>query len=71
MSSTISPLAPTDVPEMPVVAGVTLATASAGIRYKGRTDVLLAILDEMLTGGLVTVERVRVVKYGADKRVTT
>jgi PII-like signaling protein len=34
-------------------------------------DALLAILDEMLTGGLVTVERVRVVKYGADKRVTT
>jgi glutamate N-acetyltransferase/amino-acid N-acetyltransferase len=49
MSSTISPLAPTDVPDMPVVAGVTLATAAAGIRYKGRTDVLLAILDEGTT----------------------
>src|SRR5580698_3829609 len=46
MSSTVSPLAPTDVPEMPVVAGVTLATAAAGIRYKGRTDVLLAVLDK-------------------------
>src|ERR1700761_6351367 len=49
MSSTVSPLAPTDVPEMPVLAGVKLATAAAGIRYKGRTDVLLAILDKGTT----------------------
>jgi glutamate N-acetyltransferase/amino-acid N-acetyltransferase len=46
MSSTVSPLAPTEVPEMPAIAGVKLATAAAGIRYKGRTDVLLAILDK-------------------------
>jgi glutamate N-acetyltransferase / amino-acid N-acetyltransferase len=45
MSSAISPLAPTDVPDMPAIAGVSLATAEAGIRYKGRTDVLLAVLD--------------------------
>jgi glutamate N-acetyltransferase/amino-acid N-acetyltransferase len=45
MSSAISPLAPTDVPDMPVISGVKLATASAGIRYKGRTDVLLAVMD--------------------------
>ena len=45
MSTAVSPLAPTDVPEMPQVAGVRLATAAAGIRYKGRTDVLLAVLD--------------------------
>ena len=31
---------------MPAIAGVKLATAAAGIRYKGRTDVLLAILDK-------------------------
>jgi glutamate N-acetyltransferase/amino-acid N-acetyltransferase len=30
---------------MPAIAGVRLATAQAGIRYKGRTDVLLALLD--------------------------
>jgi glutamate N-acetyltransferase/amino-acid N-acetyltransferase len=30
---------------MPPVAGVRLATAAAGIRYPGRTDVLLALLD--------------------------
>ncbi len=46
MSSSISPLAPTDVPEMPELAGVRLATAAAGIRYQGRTDVLLAVLDQ-------------------------
>jgi glutamate N-acetyltransferase/amino-acid N-acetyltransferase len=31
---------------MPAISGVTLATAAAGIRYKGRTDVLLAIMDK-------------------------
>jgi glutamate N-acetyltransferase/amino-acid N-acetyltransferase len=30
---------------MPVIAGVRLATAAAGIRYAGRTDVLLALFD--------------------------
>jgi glutamate N-acetyltransferase / amino-acid N-acetyltransferase len=49
MSSTVSPLAPTDVPDMPAIAGVRLATAAAGIRYKGRTDVLLAVMDEGTT----------------------
>jgi glutamate N-acetyltransferase/amino-acid N-acetyltransferase len=46
MSTAVSPLAPTEVPDMPVIAGVRLATAAAGIRYKGRTDVLLAIMDK-------------------------
>jgi glutamate N-acetyltransferase / amino-acid N-acetyltransferase len=45
MSHAVSPLAPTHVPEMPEIAGVRLATAEAGIRYKNRTDVLLAVLD--------------------------
>ena len=45
----ISPLAPTNVPDMPDIAGVRLATAAAGIRYKGRTDVLLALLDKGTT----------------------
>ena len=30
---------------MPEVAGVRLATAAAGIRYKNRTDVLMVLLD--------------------------
>jgi glutamate N-acetyltransferase/amino-acid N-acetyltransferase len=34
---------------MPAIAGVKLATAAAGIRYKGRTDVLLAVMDKGTT----------------------
>jgi glutamate N-acetyltransferase/amino-acid N-acetyltransferase len=49
MSTAVSPLAPTDVPEMPAISGVKLATAAAGIRYKGRTDVLLAVMDKGTT----------------------
>ncbi len=45
MPTSISPLAPASFPEMPPVAGVRLATAAAGIRYAGRTDVLLALFD--------------------------
>src|ERR1039457_5872839 len=43
MSTAISPLAPQQVPDLPAIAGVRLATAEAGIRYAGRTDVLLAL----------------------------
>jgi glutamate N-acetyltransferase/amino-acid N-acetyltransferase len=46
MSSAVSPLAPTRVPDMPAIEGVKLATVAAGIRYKGRTDVLLAVMDK-------------------------
>ncbi len=46
MSSAVSPLAPTDVPDMPEISGVKLATAAAGIRYQGRTDVMLAVMDK-------------------------
>jgi glutamate N-acetyltransferase/amino-acid N-acetyltransferase len=41
----VSPLAPKFVPAMPVIAGVRLATAAAGIKYANRTDVLLVLLD--------------------------
>jgi glutamate N-acetyltransferase/amino-acid N-acetyltransferase len=55
MSTAISPLAPKHVPEMPVIAGVRLATAAAGIRYAGRTDVLLALFDTgTTTAGVFT-----------------
>ena len=47
--SAISPLAPAQFPDMPPVAGVRLATAAAGIRYAGRTDVLLALFDQGTT----------------------
>lgn len=45
MSTSVSPLAPTNVPDMPEIAGVRLATAEAGIRYKNRTDVLLVLFE--------------------------
>ena len=42
----VSPLAPKRQPKVPPVPGVRFATAEAGIKYKGRTDVWLALLDE-------------------------
>ena len=45
----VSPLAPARFPDLPAIAGVRLATAEAGIRYKGRTDVLLALFAEGTT----------------------
>ncbi len=45
MSTAVSPLAPTHVPDMPPIEGVRIATAQAGIRYKNRTDVLFASFD--------------------------
>jgi glutamate N-acetyltransferase / amino-acid N-acetyltransferase len=49
MSSSVSPLAPLHVPDLPAIAGVRLATAAAGIRYAGRTDVLLALFEPNTT----------------------
>lgn len=42
----ISPFAPTSYPELPPIAGVRLATSACGIRYKNRTDLLVAELCE-------------------------
>ncbi|SFP97847.1 glutamate N-acetyltransferase / amino-acid N-acetyltransferase [Roseivivax halotolerans] len=39
-----SPLAPDAFPALPVIKGVRFATAAAGVRYAGRTDVMLAHL---------------------------
>lgn len=49
MSSSVSPLAPKSVPDMPAIDGVRLGTAAAGIRYKNRTDVLLILMDKGTT----------------------
>ena len=46
MGKAVSPLRPAHAPQMPEIAGVRLATAAAGIRYAGRTDVLLVALDK-------------------------
>ena len=39
-----SPLAPEAFPDLPVIDGVSFASAEAGVRYTGRTDVMLAKL---------------------------
>ena len=44
--SSVSPFAPAVLVSLPPIDGVAFATAEAGIRYKGRTDLLLAVLDE-------------------------
>ena len=44
MSAAISPLAPKSYPELPAIEGVSFATSAAGIKYQGRTDVLLVAL---------------------------
>ena len=41
----VSPLAPVDFPDLPAIKGVRLSTTAAGVRYSGRTDVMLAVLD--------------------------
>ena len=45
MSAPRSPLAPARFPDLPVIAGLRLASAAANIRYVGRDDVMLALLD--------------------------
>ncbi len=40
----VSPLAPAKFPELPAIDGVQFATIAAGVRYQGRTDVMLATL---------------------------
>lgn len=43
----VSPLAPAGgFPKLPIIDGVRFSTAAAGVRYKGRTDVMLAELCE-------------------------
>jgi len=42
----VSPLAPAAFPALPEIAGVRFATAAAGVKYKNRTDVMLAEIAE-------------------------
>jgi glutamate N-acetyltransferase/amino-acid N-acetyltransferase len=41
----LSPLAPKTYPALPPIAGVRFATIAAGVRYSGRTDVMMALFD--------------------------
>ncbi len=49
MALAVSPLAPTSFPDLPVIEGVRFASCQAGVRYKNRTDVMLAELVEGTT----------------------
>jgi glutamate N-acetyltransferase/amino-acid N-acetyltransferase len=44
MANKVSPFAPARLPDMPAVPGVKLAACAAGIRYKNRSDLMLAVL---------------------------
>ncbi|WP_283196051.1 bifunctional glutamate N-acetyltransferase/amino-acid acetyltransferase ArgJ [Rhizobium sp. AN80A] len=46
MSGSVSPLAPKTFVSMPALRGVRMATASAGIKYRNRTDVLMMVFDK-------------------------
>ncbi|MEQ1673134.1 MAG: bifunctional ornithine acetyltransferase/N-acetylglutamate synthase, partial [Hyphomicrobium sp.] len=51
----VSPFAPATLAKLPPIDGVRFATAEAGIRYKGRTDVLVAVMDEgTVAAGVLT-----------------
>lgn len=51
----VSPFAPALLPAMPEVVGVKLAAGEGGIRYRGRNDVMLAVLEQgTITAGVLT-----------------
>jgi glutamate N-acetyltransferase / amino-acid N-acetyltransferase len=53
--TTVSPFAPKTLAKLPPIDGVRFATAEAGIRYKGRTDLLVAVMDEgTVAAGVLT-----------------
>ena len=52
---TLSPLAPKSFPDLPEIDGVRVATRACGVKYQGRTDVLLAELaPETQAAGVFT-----------------
>jgi glutamate N-acetyltransferase/amino-acid N-acetyltransferase len=51
----VSPFAPSELAKLPEIAGVKFATAEAGIKYKGREDLLFAVLPEgTIAAGVTT-----------------
>lgn len=54
MAKSVSPLAPARFPDLPAIGGVRVASAMAGVRYQGRTDVTLIALDHATLAGTVT-----------------
>jgi len=53
-----SPLAPKSFADLPQIEGVRLATAATGIKYRGRDDLLLCVLDKGSTvAGVLTTSK--------------
>jgi glutamate N-acetyltransferase/amino-acid N-acetyltransferase len=51
----LSPFAPVRLPDMAVVPGVRFSACEAGIRYAGRTDLMMGVLDQGTTvAGVLT-----------------
>ena len=51
----VSPFAPQSLPAVPTIEGVRFASAEAGIKYKNRRDLMVAVLDEGTTAaGVLT-----------------
>ena len=50
----VSPLAPAGLPALPAIAGVRFAAGCTGMRYKGRDDLMLAVLPPGATVAAVT-----------------
>lgn len=54
----ISPFAPASFPDLPPVDGMRIAIGQAGIKYRDRNDVVLAVFDEGTTvGGTFTLSK--------------
>ncbi len=51
----VSPFAPKALPEVPVIEGVRFAACEAGIKYRNRKDLMIAVMDEgTVAAGVLT-----------------
>jgi glutamate N-acetyltransferase/amino-acid N-acetyltransferase len=65
-----SPLAPVAFPRLPEIAGVRLGVAESGVRYRGRSDVLVAVLDPATAiAGCFTTSKTRSAPVDWDKAI--
>ena len=63
-----SPLAPAAFPRLPEIAGVRLGVAESGARYRGRPDLLVAVLDPgTAIAGCFTISKTRSAPVDWDK----
>jgi len=57
-SSSVSPLAPEILTELPAIAGIRLGVGRSGTKYKGRNDVMIAVCDAgTAVGGVFTTSK--------------